>query len=197
MQLLRHVFARLALPALVGFMAFRPALGQPATVILVRHAERAQTPAGDPVLTDAGLARAADLAATLANASVTSVITTHLQRTQLTARHVMQANGQTHIVVRAGGPIQTHVDSVAAAIRRRPAGDVVLVVGHSNTIPPIIAALGGPAMPDLCENQYSSLFILELPASTSDGKPAASPRLIKAKYGAPDPAGSENCERMR
>jgi hypothetical protein len=113
MQLLRHVFARLALPALVGFMAFRPALGQPATVILVRHAERAQTPAGDPVLTDAGLARAADLAATLANASVTSVITTHLQRTQLTARHVMQANGQTHIVVRAGGPIQTHVDSVA------------------------------------------------------------------------------------
>jgi broad specificity phosphatase PhoE len=138
--------------------------------------------------------RAGDLAAALAGAKVTSIITTHLQRTQLTAGRVMEAIGQTPIVIRAGGPIKAHVDSVAAAVRRRPAGSVVLVVGHSNTISPIIAALGGPTMPELCENQYSSLFILEFPAATmsTDG-----PRFIKATYGAPDPAGSESCERMR
>jgi broad specificity phosphatase PhoE len=138
--------------------------------------------------------RAVDLAAALAGAGVTSIITTHLQRTQLTARHVMEATGPTHIVIRAGGPIKAHVDSVAAAVRRRPAGDVVLVVGHSNTIPPIIAALGGPTMPELCENQYSSLFILEFPTAPDS---AAGPRFIRARYGAPDPAGGESCERMR
>jgi broad specificity phosphatase PhoE len=163
-------------------------------VILVRHAERAAAPAGDPVLTDAGMQRAADLGAALANAGVNSVVTTHLQRTQLTARHVMEATGQSPIVVRAGGPTRAHVDSVAAAVRRRPAGEVVLVVGHSNTIPAIIAALGGPTLPELCENQYSSLFILEFPSA---GTLSGAPRLIKATYGAPDPAGSGSCERMR
>jgi broad specificity phosphatase PhoE len=189
MRRVRQLFVLLALPAIANSIFSEPALGQPATVILVRHAERAATPAGDPVLTEAGMQRAADLAAALAGARVTAIITTHLQRTQLTARHVMEAIGQTHIVVRAGGPIQAHVDSVAAAVRRRPAGDVVLVVGHSNTIPAVIAALGGPAMPDLCDNQYSSMFILEFPAS------GAPPRLIKAHYGAADPPGSETCER--
>ena len=164
---------------------------QPAMIILVRHAERATAPANDPVLTEAGAQRALDLATALAGARVSAVVTTHLQRTQLTARAVLESLGQQPIVVRAGGPLQAHVDSVAAAIRRRPVGDVVLVVGHSNTIPALVAALGGPTLPDLCENQYSSLFILEYPAG---GGP---PRFVKAKYGAPDPPGSESCERMR
>ena len=183
------LFLPLALAAIVTCLLPGIALGQPSTVILVRHAERATAPAGDPVLTEAGTQRAADLATALAAARVSAIITTHLQRTQLTARPVMEAIGQPHIVVRAGGPTRAHVDSVAAAVRRRPAGDVVLVVGHSNTIPAIIAALGGPVMPDLCENQFSSLFILEYPAN------GGAPRLIKAKYGAPDPAGSDSCPR--
>lgn len=180
----------IAVSIALGSLVPAPAAAQPSMVILVRHAERAATPAGDPVLTEAGMQRAADLAAALADARITAIITTHLQRTQLTARHVREAIGQTHIVVRAGGPIQAHVDSVAAAVRRRPPGDVVLVVGHSNTVPAVIAALGGPALPELCENQYSSLFIL-----TFDGTGAA-PRLIKARYGEPDPPG-ESCQRMR
>lgn len=158
-------------------------------VILVRHAERGTAPAGDPVLTEAGTQRAAALAAALAGARVASVITTNLQRTQLTARPLLDAIGQSPIVVRAAGA--AHVDSVAAAVRRRPAGEVVLVVGHSNTIPPIVTALGGPALPDLCDNQYSTIFILEYPAA---GGP---PRFIKANYGAPDPPASDSCERMR
>jgi broad specificity phosphatase PhoE len=162
---------------------------QPSMVILVRHAERGTAPAGDPTLTEAGTQRAAALAAALAGARVSSVITTNLQRTQLTARPLLDAIGQSPLVVRAAGT--SHVDSVAAAVRRRPAGEVVLVVGHSNTIPPIVTALGGPAIPDLCDSQYSMLFILEYPAA---GGP---PRYINANYGAPDPPASDSCERMR
>lgn len=176
----RILIALLALPCSI-------AAAQPSTVIVVRHAERAAEPAGDPVLTEAGTQRAKDLAVALSATKVTSVITTHLQRTQLTARPLMDATGLTNIVVRAGGA--GHADSVAAAVLRRPLGEVVLVVGHSNTVPAIIAALGGPRMPDLCDSQYSNLYILEYGADRS------APRLIKAKYGAADPADSDACTR--
>ena len=162
------------------------ALAQPSTVILVRHAERATEPRADPLLTPEGQKRALDLAAALGGANVSSIITTHLQRTQLTAKPLGDAIGQSPIVVRAGGP--AHADSVAAAVMRRPPGEVVLVVGHSNTVPAIIAALGGPRMPDLCDGQYSNLYVMEL-------KPGSAARLIKAKYGAPDAADSDACNR--
>ncbi len=172
----------LLLPVLFASVA----LAQPSTVILVRHAERATEPRSDPLLTPEGQQRALDLAAALAGANVSSIITTHLQRTQLTAKPLGDAIGQSPIVVRAGGT--GHADSVASAVMRRPAGEVVLVVGHSNTVPAIIAALGGPKMPDLCEGQYSNLYVMEL-------KPGSPARLIKAKYGAPDAPDSDACNR--
>lgn len=151
---------------------------QPATVILVRHAEKAPQTESDPVLSDAGTQRAKDLAAALADAGIGSVITTQYQRTRLTAADVLSATKLTPIVVSAGGA--SHPAEVAAAIMKRPAGEVVLVVGHSNTITPIIAALGGPKMGSICDSQYSNLYIMQMTA------PA--PRLIRASYGKPDPA---------
>lgn len=171
---------------LLSLFSASATLAQPSTVILVRHAERATEPRADPLLTPEGQQRAQDLAAALASANVSSIITTHLQRTQLTAKPLGDAIGQSPIVVRAGGP--GHADSVAAAVMRRPAGEVVLVVGHSNTVPAIIAALGGPKMPDLCDGQYSNLYVLEL-------KPGSAARLIKAKYGLPDAPDSDACNR--
>ena len=171
---------------LLPFLFASAALAQPSTVILVRHAERAAEPKADPLLTADGQQRALDLAAALAGANVSAIITTHLQRTQLTAKPLGDAIAQAPIVVRAGG--QGHPDSVAAAVMRLPAGAVVLVVGHSNTIPAIIAALGGPRMPDLCDGQYSNLYIMELKAGSAA-------RLIKAKYGAPDAPDSDACNR--
>jgi broad specificity phosphatase PhoE len=165
------------------------ASAQPSTVILVRHAERGTEPANDPVITEAGAQRAIALKEVLRGARVTSVITTHLQRTQLTAKPLMEAVGLTPIVVRAGGA--GHVDSVAAAVRRRPAGDVVLVVGHSNTIPAIVGALGGPKLQDLCDSQYSMLYILEFPPG------GGAPRFIEAHYGAADAPEAGNCRAMR
>jgi broad specificity phosphatase PhoE len=166
------------------------AAAQPTTAILVRHAERADEPRNDPILTDAGAQRARDLMAALRYAGVTSVITTQLQRTRLTALPLADSLGITPRVVRAGGmPVSAHADSVAAAVRARRPGEVVLVVGHSNTIPAIIAALGGPRLADLCESQYASLFILELRAG-------GAPRMIHATFGAADPPQATDCNRM-
>ena len=57
------------------------------------------------------------------------------------------------------GARDAHASAVADAVRAH-AGRTVLVVGHSNTIPAIIAALGGPKLPDICDTQYSNLFVL-------------------------------------
>lgn len=160
---------------------------QPSTVVIVRHAERAAAPANDPVLTPAGSLRAAALKAALADARVSVIITTHLQRTQLTAKPLADSLGLALTVVRAGSPLQAHLDSVAATVRRQPSGSVVLVVGHSNTVPGIIAALGGPRMPDLCDAQYASLFVLSM-------FEARAPALVRATYGAPD-ATDDACGR--
>lgn len=151
---------------------------QPSTVILVRHAEKASQTESDPVLSDVGTQRARDLALALADARVGAVITTNLQRTRLTAAEVIAATKVTPIVVNAGGP--THPAAVAEAIMKRPAGEIVLVVGHSNTVTPIIAALGGPRLPNLCDSQYSNMFILKMNG-------AAPPKLIRANYGKADP----------
>ena len=183
MTALRHL-ALITLGVLYPHLAF----AQPSTVILVRHAERDTAPPKDPGLTSAGMVRARALAAALAGARITTVITTQFQRTQLTGRVVADASNITPLVVAAGGPASAHVEAVAAAVRARPAGDVVLVVGHSNTIPAIVTALGGPKLPDLCDTQYSMLYILEYPAT-------GGPRFIQASYGAPDPPGSTECAR--
>jgi broad specificity phosphatase PhoE len=157
---------------------------QPSLVILVRHAERDTAPPRDPVITAAGRARADALRAALANAGVTSVF----QRTRLTAGPLLDSLKLTPIVVEAASPVSSHAEAVAAAVRARPAGEVVLVVGHSNTIPAIVAALGGPRLADLCDTEYSKLFMLQY------GR-AGSPRLVVANYGAADPPDSGNCTR--
>jgi broad specificity phosphatase PhoE len=160
---------------------------QPATVILVRHAEKANATEADPVLSEAGTQRAKDLGIALADAGIGSVITTHLQRTKLTAAEVLAATKLTPIVVNAGG--RTHAADVAAAVKARPAGEIVLVVGHSNTVNAIIGELGGPKMGNICDSQYSNLFIMQMTTPT--------PKLIRANFGKADPADPACANTMK
>lgn len=156
------------------------AAAQPSTVVLVRHAEKASQTETDPVLSEAGVRRAKDLAAALADARVSTVITTQYQRTKLTAAPLVDATRPKTIVVANTGSLANHIADILAAVMARPSGEVVLVVGHSNTIPAIVAALGGPKMPNLCDSQYSMMFVLEMAGANP-------PRLIRANYGAADP----------
>ena len=172
---MRRIFLFLLL--LAAFPLAAQQRGAATTVILVRHAEKAAAPADDPGLTDAGQARARALAEIARDAGVTAIITTQFARTRETARLAAEAVGVTAEVARAGGA--QHAQEVAGLIRAH-AGGVVLVVGHSNTVAAIIAALGAPQPPAICDGEYDNLYIMTMPASG----PA---RVIRARYGEPSP----------
>ena len=191
MSLSRHLCARatLIVALLFAVSPLRLAAQTSVTiVIVVRHAEKAAAPAADPPLTEAGIARAKALVEALAGADVQAVISTPLVRTRETARPVAEAHGLSVETVALGPTVAEHAKAVADAARKH-AGHTVLVVGHSNTVAPIIAALGGPRLPDLCDAQYSMLFTVVL-----DGTKA---RLIQGTYGAAsiDPSGT--CAAMK
>jgi broad specificity phosphatase PhoE len=155
---------------------------QATTVILARHAEKS-SPTGDAGLTAIGEQRARDLAQALLNVKLAAVISTQYQRTRLTAAPVAQAAGVEVTVV----PASPDPAGVIRALDALPAGSTALVVGHSNTLSAIIAALGGPSIPDLCDGEHSTLFVLERPGG---GKPVS---LVRAKYGAAEPPEATKC----
>jgi len=154
-------------------------------VFIVRHAEKASATDPDPSLSETGKARAVALAGALRDAQVTDILVTPRKRTRETAALVADARQLTEHVVPLSANATEHAAEVAAAVREAR-GNAVLVVGHSNTVPAIIAALGGPKMPDLCDAQYANLFIVRLP-TRGDAS------LIRTQYGVPDPADAGNC----
>ena len=199
--LLRAIVVALVLPgpaALHSQATGQSVLSQSATpagarstiVVLVRHAEKAAEPANDPPLTPAGAARAQALARALADARVDVVIATPTRRTRETAAPAAALWSLAPEEMSPAGGVPAHAAAVAERIRAAHAGKRVLVVGHSNTIPAIIRALGGPAMPDLCDAQYASLFVLEVPATGTAA-------LIRSTFGAPDAADAGACGQMK
>jgi len=179
----------LAFVALLAVAPMAASAQSPSTVvILVRHGEKADEPGADPVLSAAGEARARALAESLRGAKVSAVLTTPFKRTNLTAAPTATAAGVTPIVVPVSGGLAAYGTAVTDMIRDHYAGRTVLVVGHSNTIPAVIAALGGPKVNDLCEHEYSTMYTLTLNGS-------APPKLLASHYGAPDPADA-GCRAM-
>jgi bisphosphoglycerate-dependent phosphoglycerate mutase len=61
------------------------------------------------------------------------------------------------------------------------AGQTVLVVGHSNTIPELIRQLGGTSLPNIDDCEFDNLFVLVRYRSSEAS-------LTKLKYGAPTSA---------
>lgn len=162
-----------------------PLSAQAGVVLLARHAEKS-APSGDPALTAEGMRRAEALAQVVADVRLTAVITTQFRRTRLTAAPAAHATGILPTVVPAAGTTAEAAAAVARVIDALPPGSVVLVVGHSNTLGPIIAALGGPTLPDLCDGEYATLFTLLRPAS-------GPPHLLRSRYGAADPPDATAC----
>lgn len=182
--------SRTAVAALVvaASLAAPLAAQQVTTVIVVRHAERAGDAASDPALSPAGEVRARALAQALAFTRLTGIVTTQLRRTQLTAAPAAEAAHLVPIVVPTGGAAWPHAQAVADTVRARFTGGTVLVVGHSNTVAGIVRAVGGPQLPDLCDTEFATMFILTL-------RPGAEPSLVRARYGSEDPAPGANCLR--
>jgi broad specificity phosphatase PhoE len=180
---------KVLLPLVIALTAAAPSSSSaPATVvILVRHAERAPG-SGDPPISETGQARARALADVGKVAGVQVIITTQFQRTKQTAAPLAESHGLTMTTVGTQSDIAKHIAEVAAAVRQH-AGKTVLVVGHSNTIPAIVGALGGPKLADLCETEYDNLFTIVLDAE-------GGVRTVRSKFGAATPVDA-SCASMR
>ena len=131
-----------------------------ATVVyLVRHAERAEDGTNDPHISSDGEARASLLARMLADAGIQRIHSTSYQRTRETAVPLAEQLG---IEVDA----YDASDLPGLAARLRDEGGRHLVVGHSNTTPEAVAALGGDPGGPIAEDEYDRLYVVTL---TSDG----------------------------
>ena len=141
------------------------AAGESATTafIVVRHAEKADDGSRDPPLSAAGQARAQALARRLAGSGLVAVYATPFRRTQQTAQAVATS---------AGLPVTTYSADAAPAnfaaeLRAHHRHGTVLVVGHSNTVPEIVASLCSCRIAALDENSYDGIYTIRI---APDGK---------------------------
>ena len=133
------------------------------TIIFVRHAEKAETGGDDPPLSEAGEQRVIELTRQLLDidviAGIDAVYSTQYQRTQQTAQPIADELDL---------PVNTYdasdTEEILETILGEHKGRIVLVVGHSNTVPEMIANLGGhKQVPEIAEDEYDNLYILAIP----------------------------------
>lgn len=144
----------LACFALVGLSpSLVPAQTAPADAViyLVRHAETTADGTRNPPLSEAGSERAARLARMLAGDGLTAIHSTAYLRTMGTAEAVSTATG---LEVREYDPD----DLPGVAARLLDEGGRHLVVGHSNTTPALVQALGGDPGGPLSEEEYGRVY---------------------------------------
>ncbi len=155
--------------------------GPPRAVLVVRHAEK-ETGSPDPALDAAGRERAAALARALADVPLDAVYSTPFRRTLETAQAVLDArDGRAErIETPYGGDVEAFARALAERLLRERPGGTALVVGHSNTVPATLRALGVRDVPELDERDYDDLFVVLFGA---DG----AARLLHLHYGAPSP----------
>ena len=145
-------------------------------IVVVRHAEKVADGSADPTLTEAGEARALALSQALSGARVAALIATQYRRTRLTlqplsARHDLDIE----VVDADSDAIDAHIIAVAEAARSNMTDGLVVIAGHSNTVPLIVEALSGRTAEPMSEDEYDRLYLL-LPGP--DGMD-----LITARYG--------------
>lgn len=150
---------RLLLAAALSLFAASGVAAQ--TVVIVRHAEKVDASA-DPLLSDAGQARARALAAELADAHPSVILTSPLQRTILTAAPTAEYHSVPSEAVSLEGGGGAHIAAIVARVRALPEDATVLIVGHSNTVPAIARALGYAEAADMPECEYDRLTTLHL-----------------------------------
>jgi 2,3-bisphosphoglycerate-dependent phosphoglycerate mutase len=151
------------------FITFRRPI---TTVILVRHAEKVIDPNNtDPDLSSAGQARAQELVRMFGDAGINAIYATQYKRTQQTVKPLADRLGLTVNQVNS-----KNTADLVAQIHAQHAGQTIFIAGHNNTVPEIIAALGGPTFPIIPETEFDNLYIVTVYRT---GKA----RVLKLKYG--------------
>jgi broad specificity phosphatase PhoE len=107
----------------------------------------------DPELSEAGKARAKALVAVLKDAKITSIFVTEYKRTRDTGQPLADAIGIPTVTINAADGARL-IQTITAA-----SGNV-LVVGHSNTLPDVIKALGVAEPVTIAEDAFDNMFVL-------------------------------------
>ena len=198
-MLTRFAFPRLLLASLAALLghgalqaqAIRPTLATAntrpgvTTIYLVRHAEKdATSDPTDQTLSAAGQVRALALRQLLVRRHPAALFTTDTKRTRATLAPLAEATKLEPQVYD-----KDKNSALVARIRQEYAGKTVVVVGHSNTLLPLIEALGGTApVREIGDDQYSYLFTVRVPAG---GKaPTVAVRSYGSKHKGPVTAGA-------
>lgn len=148
------------------------------TIIFVRHAEKLSVPADDPGLSSAGKRRVAELTRQLVDADVVAgvdaIYATPFRRTRETAQAIADA---LNLPIHDYAPDDN--EAVLETILKNHKGKIILVVGHSNTVPTLIADLGASKkVPPIHEDEYDNIYIVSIPWF---GKT----KTIRLRYGEP------------
>ena len=143
------------------------------TFIVVRHAEK-ESIGADPNLNTDGQARAEELKRILGNVPVTTIYSTSFNRTRQTVQPLATAKGVSISEYPTLKPIPDLVNVILSANK----GKVVVIVGHSNTVPDIVKELSKNTYttPAISESQYDRMFIISIPEKLT-------PTVTFLKYG--------------
>jgi phosphohistidine phosphatase SixA len=148
-----------------------PIVSAQSVVVIVRHAEKAANGGNDPDLSSAGRARAEALARILKDSGITAIFTSEFKRTQETAAPTATSAHVTPTVVAAK-------DTAGLVGKLHQLNGNALIVGHGDTIPNIVKALGINRPINIPDPDYSELLIVIL---------GDKPQLFRLHY--PDDAG--------
>ena len=123
-------------------------------IYVVRHAEKLNDADPNSLLSPAGHQRAQALRDKMSDQSLMAIYHSNIERTKQTAAPTAEDHG----ITPKEFPWQNHLQLVNDIITNH-SGDVVLVVGHSNTVGPTIEALGAEfgTFPD---DEYDNLWIV-------------------------------------
>ena len=125
------------------------------TVFVIRHAEQELTGLRDAGLRPEGRERAADWATILRPSGVDVVVTTEIERSRATGAIIAEALEVPRVEFSQGGSL-----AIAKFLRENYPEDVILVVGHSGTIPIMLRSFGYPDTFPISYAAYGWLFIV-------------------------------------
>jgi len=153
------------------------------TIIFVRHAEQTSFDEADPPLSEAGKRRVAELTRQLVDADVVAGIdaiwTTDLKRSVETAQPLAD---KLNLLINRYPASDTA--QVLETILKNHKGKIILVVGHINTLPELIANLGASKnVPPIARNEFDNMYVVSIPWF---GKT----KTIRLRYGDPYIAGA-------
>ena len=121
-------------------------------VYVIRHLQKGT--GDDPPLTAEGAAYAQQLAQHLAGSKIKAVFATATRRAQQTGAPTAARMGVTVTTYHPG-------DGAGLKAAVTAVGGPVLIVGHSNTVPEIVAAFGGQKPAAIADDQYGTLYLVE------------------------------------